>query len=80
MAPGTVKKSLLWKYDMKSKKPDLGGSNSVSATWNVGWKANKDAWIRPGDYMTDTIRCKDRRQETRLQDRYYFGSILARVR
>ena len=49
------------KYDLKSKKPGLGGSNSVSATWNVGWKANKDAWILPGDYMTDTLRCKDLR-------------------
>lgn len=53
------------KYEIKSKKPDLGGSYSISATLNMGWKANKDAWIKQGDYMTDThydVKIEDKKQ------------------
>lgn len=56
------------KYEIKSKRPGLGGSYSVSATLNVGWKANKEAWIKPGDYMTDThygVRIEDKKQDYR---------------
>jgi len=46
-------KSQNLKYTIKCKKPDTHGSYSVSAVLNVGWKADKNSWIRKGDYHTD---------------------------
>lgn len=47
---------------------ELSSFEGVSATLNVGWKANKEAWIKPGDYMTDThygVRIEDKKQDYR---------------
>lgn len=56
------------KYEIKSKKPDPHGRYSVSATLNMGWKANKDEWIRRGDYHTDThheVKIEEKKEDYR---------------
>lgn len=42
------------KFEIKCKKPDPQGSYSLSAVLNMGWQADKDSWIKQGDYHTDT--------------------------
>lgn len=42
-------------YSIEVEKPsELHSFYDVSAILNVGWKQTKDAWIRKGDYHTDT--------------------------
>ena len=41
-------------YTIKCEKPNSGGIYSVSAVLNVGWKPDRNSWIRKGDYLTDT--------------------------
>lgn len=42
------------RYEIKCKKPDPHGRFSLSAVLNMGWQADKDSWIKRGDYFTDT--------------------------
>lgn len=52
------------KYEIKFKRLGFGGSYSVFVILNVGWKVNKEVWIKLGDYMIDIyygVRIEDKK-------------------